>query len=226
MEAQKILSCVVRIAQRNRSFGKGMIVDILRGTDNDRIRQSGLMDLPTFGLLSELPVHRIRVLLDFLVHNGYLSLTAGEYPVVQHTELSGEILRGKKTLEMKLPRQTKSVKEKEKEKEKPDKHGVKRLRGSRPVSKGDSSTGAVSVDEGEDLFAHLKELRKQFAVKAGVPAYVVFTDAALHDMVRKQPLTLEAFLDVSGVGKAKADKYGVAFTEAIADFLGNRTGGM
>lgn len=226
VEAQKILSCVVRIAQRNRSFGKGMIVDILRGTDNDRIRQSGLMDLSTFGLLSELPVHRIRTVLDFLVHNGYLSLTAGEYPVVQHTELSGEILRGKKTLEMKLPRERKSVKEKEKEKEKPDKRGVKRLRGSRPVSKGDSSTGAVSADEGEDLFAHLKELRKQFAVKAGVPAYVVFTDAALHDMVRKQPLTLEAFLDVSGVGKAKADKYGVAFTEAIADFLSHRNGGV
>ena len=221
VEAQKILSCVVRIAQRNRSFGKGMIVDILRGTDNDRTRQSGLMDLPTFGLLSELPVHRIRTLLDFLVHNGYLSLTAGEYPVVQHTELSGEVLRGKKPLEMKLPREAKPVREKEMS----DKRGVKRLRGSGFARKGDASAGDVSAD-GEDLFTHLKELRKQFAVKAGVPAYVVFTDAALQDMVRKQPLTVEAFLDVSGVGKAKADKYGVAFTEAIADFMGNRNDGV
>jgi ATP-dependent DNA helicase RecQ len=76
----------------------------------------------------------------------------------------------------------------------------------------------VAPERGEALFAHLKELRKQYAMKAGVPAYVIFTDAALHDMVRKQPKSVEDFLDVSGVGKVKAEKYGTAFVEAIADF--------
>lgn len=224
VEAQKILSCVVRISQRNRSFGKGMIVDILRGTVNERIRQSGLLDLPTFGLLSELPAHRIRTMIDFLVLNGYLSLSTGEYPVVQHTDLSGDILRGKKTLEMKLPREESSTREATPGRDKSDRRGAKRLRGGKGVSKRDTSSTAgaqaVALQDGdEDLFDHLKGLRRQFAMKAGVPAYVVFTDAALHDMVLKQPRTVEAFLDVSGVGKAKAEKYGVPFTEAIAAFL-------
>jgi ATP-dependent DNA helicase RecQ len=112
VEAQKILSCVVRIEQRNRSFGKGMIVDILRGTGNERIKQTGLVTLPTFGVMADVPGHRIRGILDFLVLHGYLSLSTGEYPVVRHTELAWDILRGTKTLEMKLPRERQPSREK------------------------------------------------------------------------------------------------------------------
>lgn len=228
VEAQKILSCVVRIAQRNRSFGKGMIVDILRGTDTERIKQSGLVTLPTFGVMSDVSVHRIRGILDFLVIHGYLALSTGEYPVVRHTEQAWDILRGNKTLEMKLPRERKPGRDKG-EKQALDKRGKKvRAKGAKQVyEKGAKQVYEKGVkqvyenvvpERGEALFAHLKELRKQYAMKAGVPAYVIFTDAALHDMVRKQPKRVEDFLDVSGVGKVKAEKYGTAFVEAIAGF--------
>jgi ATP-dependent DNA helicase RecQ len=51
------------------------------------------------------------------------------------------------------------------------------------------------------LFTRLKTLRSKLAASAGIPAYLVFTDAALRDMCRKKPTTVDGFLEVSGVGK-------------------------
>jgi ATP-dependent DNA helicase RecQ len=76
---------------------------------------------------------------------------------------------------------------------------------------------AKASDQVEDqsLFGKLKALRSEMAAKARVPAYIIFTDAALRDMAAKKPTTLDAFLDVSGVGKAKQEKYGEIFIELI-----------
>jgi ATP-dependent DNA helicase RecQ len=213
IEAQKILSCVVRISQRNRSFGKVMIVDILRGADNERIRQSGLSDLSTFGIMADVSVHRIRTIMDHLILNGYMALSLGEYPVVNPTEICGEILREKKYLEMKLPKDV----DPSESKSKIASTSKSKLK-SKTKSKSKSSKD-TAVEREEDLFSVLKELRKQLATAAGVPAFVIFTDATLHDMCGKLPQTLDEFLDVSGVGKAKAEKYGKLFTETIATHL-------
>jgi len=67
----------------------------------------------------------------------------------------------------------------------------------------------------EALYEVLRSLRADLAQKQQVPAYVVFSNAALVDMCRKKPTTPEAFLAVSGVGKAKLERYGDAFLSAI-----------
>lgn len=67
------------------------------------------------------------------------------------------------------------------------------------------------------MFSSLKELRNLLAAQNGVPSYVVFSDAALMDMVRRQPKTMDEFLDVSGVGQAKQQKYGPAFLAVLKD---------
>jgi ATP-dependent DNA helicase RecQ len=67
----------------------------------------------------------------------------------------------------------------------------------------------------ESLFAALKDLRTRIAKEAGVPSYVIFSDATLRDMCRKQPATRSEFLLVSGVGAVKADKYADVFIETI-----------
>lgn len=67
------------------------------------------------------------------------------------------------------------------------------------------------------MFASIKELRNLLAAQNGVPSYVVFSDAALMDMVRRQPKTMDEFLDVSGVGQAKQQKYGPAFLAVLRD---------
>jgi ATP-dependent DNA helicase UvrD/PcrA len=60
----------------------------------------------------------------------------------------------------------------------------------------------------EDLFERLREWRAEQARGAGVPAYVVFTDATLQTLAEVLPTTESALLAVSGVGRTKLERYG------------------
>ena len=53
-----------------------------------------------------------------------------------------------------------------------------------------------------------------------MPAYIVFSNATLQDMAQKAPVTMADFLDVSGVGKYKAERYGQAFITTIKKYIG------
>jgi ATP-dependent DNA helicase RecQ len=72
---------------------------------------------------------------------------------------------------------------------------------------------AAPVDA--DLLQSLKTLRRELAACENVPAYIVFSDAALTDMAARKPTTAPEFLEVKGVGEFKAEKYGEVFTECI-----------
>ena len=191
VDAQKIVSCVFRVKQKGRYFGKGMIVDILRGSENERLLSLGFDKLSTYGIMSDTPARRIRAELDHLAAEGYLGFSDGEYPVVELTALSARILKERIPVTMKLP-----IEKTEKKK------------------KRDS---VLSQDE--TLFAKLRQLRSRLAQEARVPAYIVFTDAALQDMCRVLPTTAEEFLTVSGVGRRKAEKYGEDFCALISEHL-------
>jgi ATP-dependent DNA helicase RecQ len=71
----------------------------------------------------------------------------------------------------------------------------------------------------EELFLSLKALRKKIADRTKMPAYVVFSDASLLDMVRLRPHTDEEFLMVSGVGQKKLARYGKEFLAVIREFV-------
>ncbi|MDR2363783.1 MAG: DNA helicase RecQ [Spirochaetaceae bacterium] len=188
--AQKILSCVYRIEQRGRRFGKIMVINILKGSKSEKLLSQGLESISTYGIMAETDVHRLRTILDYLIEKEYLAQDGDEYPVVRLGPRWEEILRQKKPLSLMLP--------KERERKKP----------------------ALAADEPpgdfrEDLFIQLKELRNRLAQKARVPAYIIFSDASLRDMCRKLPQTPEQFLTVSGVGSVKMEKYGSLFTDRI-----------
>jgi ATP-dependent DNA helicase RecQ len=75
------------------------------------------------------------------------------------------------------------------------------------------------VSKNDPLFEYLREVRKQIADTENVPPFVIFSDAALKDMCAKQPKTNEEFLQVSGVGEHKLQKYGLEFIQGIRKFL-------
>jgi len=207
LESRKIVSCVYRLKQRNRSFGKTMIIDILRGSKNEKIRRLGLEDLSTWGIMKDTSQHRIRTILDYLIEEGILILEEGEYPVVTMGR-AGELLREEKRIVMKLPEEQK--KQKHESETEPD---YKREAGK--------TTGAsLSFDVDEELLNALKKLRKEIASEEAVPAYIVFSDASLRDMCRKKPVSLVQFSGVNGVGRFKLEKYGEAFTELIRKYSG------
>ena len=70
----------------------------------------------------------------------------------------------------------------------------------------------------EKLMRALKSLRADLANEAGVPLYVIFSNATLADMCRRLPRTPEEFLEVSGVGRAKQQKYAERFLKVIAQY--------
>ena len=187
VEAQKLLSCISRTHER---FGFGMISDILRGSQNERIIRLGLNKLSTYGLMRGSKEREVRELTDYLIISGYLRAEEGQYPVLKLTESSADILTGGQTLQMKRMR--------------PPKNERKRVH--------------TDVYEGGGLFAALKKLRSEIAARERVPAYIVFSDASLRDMCAKLPSNSAEMLEVSGVGEAKLARYGKRFLELIGNY--------
>lgn len=192
IEAQKIISCVYRVYNLNgRSVGKSTIADILHGSKSEKLTRMGYDKLTTYGIMADVPMHRIRAIIDFLVEKNYLGVTSGEYPVLTANANTAAVIKEKLKIEMKLPKERKAAVPKEKE-------------------------AVAPVDS--ELLDSLKALRKKLADREGVPAYIIFTDASLRDMCRKLPEDEDEFLGISGVGRKKCELYGKAFLEVINEY--------
>jgi len=186
--SQKILSCIIRLDER---FGGNYTALVLTGSREKRIIENGHDALSTYGLLSDYSKDTVHNWIEQLVGQDYIQKT-DEYNVLTLTPTGREVLSGQVT-----PRLLKPAR-------KPAK-----------VSKvaADSWEG---VDQG--LFEALRNLRRTLANKKGVPAYVVFGDAALRDMARRRPSTQAGFLEVKGVGEMKSNQYGKTLLTAIKDY--------
>lgn len=189
VDAQKIMSCVARTGQR---YGKKVICDVLRGSKNERLISAGLSRQSTYGIMADCPEKRLRDIIDHLCENGYMTAQGDEYPILKLAPKSRRVLTGQETLRMMLeiPQKKKAAVAKD----------------------------APLPPSGEKLLAALKDLRKSLAMRQSIPAYVVFTDATLIDMCRLKPKTQEEFMEVSGVGQAKSQRYGEVFLAVIAEF--------
>ena len=197
VEAQKILSAVARVEKRYASgLGAALIIKLLRGSRDKRVLQLGLDQLPTHGAMKGVDRELAQRYIDCLMEAGYLRSDGEEYPVLRLTAQAGDVLfRGKRVLFRDRAAATPSPE-------------AKPAPAPRP--------GAQEADGG--LLAALKALRFRLAQEAGVPAYVVFSNATLADMAALRPLTPEEFLQVSGVGRVKAERYGAVFLQAIQNW--------
>lgn len=191
-DAQNIIACIKSTGQR---YGAVLISEVLGGSENQRLLRLGLQNQPAYGALKGYPIHKIRQIINAMLSQGILSATDSEYPVLALTESANHVLNGEERFSMKLPREQKAKREK---------------------TAAAADTPAAPVDY--DLLRELKALRSELARKEHVPAYIIFTDAALNDMCRRRPDSLEAFLLVSGVGKAKQEKYGAQFLDLLARY--------
>ena len=186
--SQKILSCIVRLGQR---YGGGYTSAVLTGSNEKRILENRHEALSTYGLLSDYSQHTVHDWIEQL--EGQLCIEkVGEYNVLNVTEKGWRVLKGNET-----PRLLKPA-------EKPAK-----------VSKvvEDSWEG---VDKG--LFEALRKLRSSISRKKGVPAYIVFGDAALRDMARRRPSTYMKLLEVKGIGEKKRRQYGEVVLAVMKDY--------
>jgi ATP-dependent DNA helicase RecQ len=205
-DARKALSCVFRLRER---FGAGHVIDVLRGSRNQRVLDLGHDGLSTYGIGADRSVEFWRSLLRQLVHLGYLRQDMGEYPVLQLTPAAAPLLRGKAELSLARPRTRVAA-------DKPAAGGRRRgaARGADRADGTPADDGTWGADE-EALFEALRTLRRQIADREGVPAYVIFHDATLREMASLRPATPDEMLDVSGVGERKLEKYGGEFLAVL-----------
>jgi ATP-dependent DNA helicase RecQ len=185
--AQKILSTVYRI---NQSFGMGYVVDILRGSNSEKIRDSH-KQLSVYGIGKDKPKDEWIHYTKELLHYGYLQQSGGEYPIMKLTEKSNAVLFKNEKVFLSAPIQIKITKE--------------------PVIYQQHSYE-------KELFEDLKKLRNRLAHEENVPAYLIFSDSSLLDLATYLPLTKEDLPLISGFGAFKIERYGAPFLEVIQDY--------
>lgn len=191
VEAQKILSCIVRMNQR---YGSGKVADVLLGHDTSFIRENHFDQLSTYGVMSDYTDKDIRDIISLLVAEGYLRVEGEGYAILKLTERSKGILRGEEHIAINKP-----LKEPER----------------RRMSQSVENIRAYD----KTLFQQLRSTRAEIADTMGVPPFVIFSDRSLIDMAAKLPLNRDEMRDVSGVGEKKLERYGTPFVMTIRTYV-------
>ena len=70
-----------------------------------------------------------------------------------------------------------------------------------------------------DLFEKLRLLRRELAIKANLPPYMIFSDATLTQMAQEKPSSMEEMSRIKGVGEFKLNRYGDDFLKVIKNFM-------
>ena len=133
-------------------------------------------------------------MIDNLLAQGFIEQTAGDYPVLKLQPESREVLFGGREVHVLKTR---------------------RKAAGRPFRR----AGEEALSYNQELFDHLRDLRKELATEQGVPPYVIFTDRTLHEMARFFPATDAEMLQLTGVGEKRAAQYGRRFLDAIRSRL-------
>jgi ATP-dependent DNA helicase RecQ len=190
-DAQKLLSCVYRTGQR---FGAAHVIDVLRGVDNDKVRQHQHAELSTFGIGSAHSVLHWRSVLRQLMVRGVLVADVERFGALRLEADARALLRGETSLFLR------------------EDIAVART----PKRKAASASVEVPLDdEDQALWERLRTVRKRLADADGVPPYVIFHDRTLKEMASRRPTSLSAMLTITGVGQAKLERYGADFLEVL-----------
>jgi len=187
---QKALSCVYRTGQR---FGATHIVDVLRGSSNEKVLTQGHDKLSTYGIGQDMSADEWRAVLRQLVAAGYLDVDPEGFGGLQLTESCRPILRGEQRV-----------------------HLRRDIRTRKPTSTRTARRPDADIaDADRPLWEALRACRRRLAEEHGVPPYVIFHDVTLRDMLERRPQTPGELLDVSGVGDSKLERFGADFLEVL-----------
>lgn len=105
-DAQKILSCVIRLRSR---YGKAVVAQVLTGAHNQRVLEQHLDDVATYGIMRGQRQKAVGELIDFLTAAGYLASVGGQYPTLKVTAAGGAVLKGETQVFRKMARQVKRL---------------------------------------------------------------------------------------------------------------------
>lgn len=177
------------VYRTGQSFGAGHIEAVLTGATNEKVTQRGHDRLSVFGIVEGEDALLIKPVSRALLLRD--ALQANEHGGLELGPNARPVLRGEQAVTLVLP--------------------PKRQRRSRR----DRDVNPV----GDPLFNALRACRRELALEAGVPPYVIFHDSTLREMAERKPLNMQELSRTSGVGTRKLEAYGQAFLDVIAGYL-------
>jgi len=188
--AQKFLSCVARTGER---FGATHIIDVLRGSEAEKVLKNGHGNLSTYGIGKEFSKAQWLHLSRQFLQEGLLEKEL-EYGGLKLTPKADAVLRGRE-----------------------------KFFGTVQAERTDyAAEQEESLEFDRELFELLRKLRKSLADAQNVPPYVVFADKTLTEMATYFPQSRTSLGRVHGVGEAKLEKYGQAFLLEISRYCRER----
>lgn len=188
--SQKALSAVARCKE---SISITQLLDILKGAYKPELRDRGWTDIKTFGAGRDLTYPQWREYVTQMINLGLMSLDYTDGYKLKLTPLSKDVLTG--TTQIPL-------------------HEWK------PVQKVQKVKKLVVEDEGDvdkSLYEKLRSWRAAQARTKKIPAYTIFHDKTLKALASIQPKDNNRLLQISGIGKAKLEKYGEEILALIND---------
>jgi ATP-dependent DNA helicase RecQ len=230
---QKILSCIARMRGR---YGRARVIQVLMGSRARDIRETPLVRLSTYGILKGTPRPVVDAYLDALLDAACIEIVGEEFPKLDLTRLGGAVMRRQQTVALSLPagpaRTAPNLV--------PESGMCRHVQGAVdaggqiptlapkvvavPARESDATPEAVAQrpaavpsEPDAGLLERLRAQRTALARAESIPPYCVFHDQTLREMAISRPVDREQLLQVRGIGKAKADKYGAIFLDLIRD---------
>lgn len=177
------------VARLKEQESINLVVDVLRGAQNAQVYEKGYQHIKTYGAAKDTSWKDLQNYAIQLINQGVLEIHFHENGRLVLTPLAKKILFEGEKISL-----------------------------ANTVQKDTTPAGQVEFTS-TPLFEKLRALRTELAQQEGVPAYVVFSDASLQDMVQKRPESFAAFSEILGVGEVKLKKYADKFVQVIQDYL-------
>ncbi|MCR4579980.1 MAG: DNA helicase RecQ [Treponema sp.] len=194
--AQKLMSCIIRTRQR---FGATYVIDVLTGARNKRIIENGHDQLSTWNIGDEFSKDGWFELLDLLIAE-QLVVKTGDYNILEITPSGKAFLTNRSQLQLPM-----------------SEFGSMKFAKKTSQRKITSLKPAADDEYAEKIIESLKKWRKRKADDMNVPPYVIFGDKTILDIAAKKPANKGELLNVYGIGSAKAEEFGRALLEIVAE---------
>ena len=177
--AQKALSCIYRTQQR---YGATYLIDVLRGADNPKIQARNHQEISTYGIGKHLNEKQWLSVFRQLIIRGFITVDYSGFSGLKLSQTARSILRGETTLTLRKDSEPKSWQKQK----------------------------ASIEPNGQDkrLWYSLKQFRREQAEQQNIPAYLIFNDATLLEIINKKPTEIKKLFKINGLGNAKVAKYG------------------
>lgn len=185
--AQMFLSCIKRTGER---FGAGHVIDILRGSQSQRVLKFAHEKLSTYGIGTVYSAKQWRHLFRQFIQKG-LIMHEVEHGTLKLTQKAWDVLRGEELFMGRLEEDVVKLTRREEDQTQYD---------------------AV-------LFEMLRKKRKEIADRANLPPFTIFHDRTLKELATRIPKTQNELADIYGIGAVKLEKYGDIFLEVIKQYV-------